>query len=150
MRNTRRVLSCLLPAACCLLPAACCLLLLSGCGGSDGRQSIEGTVTLDGKPMEKGQVNFMPLPGTQGPTAGSEIKDGKFTIAAKGGTFAGKFRVEITASRPSGKKVPDQFSGEMVDAYEQFIPERYNRQSELEAEVKADAPNRFEFAITSE
>jgi hypothetical protein len=125
------------------------LALVGGCSGSSDRQSITGTATWDGKPLEKGQVTFIPLAGTSGPTAGAEIAGGKFAIPAAGGTFAGKFRVEITASRLSGKKVADRFSGKPVDAYEQFIPKRYNTESQLTAEVAAAAENRFEFALKS-
>ena len=87
--------------------------------------------------------------GTGGPTAGADIVGGKFAIPASNGTFAGKFRVEITASRLSSKKVADRFTGKPVDSYEQFIPHRYNRGSQLEADVKADAANRFEFSLNS-
>ncbi len=121
----------------------------SGCGNASSRQAIEGTVTLDGQPLEKGQVTFAPQMGTGGPTAGADIVGGKFAIPASSGPFAGKFRVEITASRLSGKKVADRFTGKPVDSYEQFIPHRYNRGSQLEADVKADAANRFEFALNS-
>ena len=126
-----------------------CWVVLAGCGDSP-RQRIEGTVTLDGRPLEKGAINFTPLAGTQGPTAGAEIVDGKFSIPAEGGTFAGVFRVEITASRPSGKKVPDQWTGQPVDAYEQFLPARYNSQSELEVDVQAGGAKQFEFSLVSE
>ena len=37
----------------------------------------------------------------------------------------------------------------MVDQYEDSIPQRYNRQSELTAEVAAGGPNRFEFKLKS-
>lgn len=121
--------------------------LVSGCGGAGGRQAIEGTVTLDGVPLEKGQITFVPQGDTKGPTAGAEIVGGKFTIAAAGGPFAGKFRVEITASRPGGMKVPDRMTGKLVDGYEQFIPTRYNAESQLSADVKAGVENRFEFAV---
>ena len=50
-----------------------------------------------------------------------EIVDGKFSVAAQRGTFAGKFRVEITASRPTGKKVPHPGIGGLVDEYSQYL-----------------------------
>lgn len=128
---------------------ACCVLVLSGCGGAKERYAIKGTVTLDGKPLEKGQVCFVPLQGTKGPTAGAEIVDGKFSIPNEGGTFLGKFRVEVTASRPTKKKMPDPITGRPAEVYEQFIPEKYNKRSELEAEVQANGPNDFEFSVTS-
>jgi hypothetical protein len=141
------VQSCLKCAACIGLAALC---LLVGCTRSDERQSIQGAVTLDGKPMEKGQITFVPQAGTKGPTAGAEIVGGKFAIPAAGGPFAGQFRVEITASRPGGKKVADRFTGKPVDAYEQFIPGKFNADSQLSADVKAGAANRLEFAVKSQ
>ena len=137
------------PAGYCLLLAVCWLTVLTACGDSR-RGAIEGTVTLDGRPLEKGYISFRPQLGTPGPAAGAEILDGKFAIPAEGGTFGGTFRVEITASRKTGQKVMDRFSGQPVDAYAQFIPAKYNSQTELQAEVNPDAPNRFEFAITSD
>ncbi len=124
-----------------------CCLILAGCDSSD-RSSVQGTVTLDGQPLEKGSINFMPLPGTKSPTAGAQIVDGKFSIPAKGGTFTGKFRVEITASRPSGKKIPSPMTGEMMDATEQYLPAKYNKQSELQADI-TDGANQLEFPLSS-
>jgi hypothetical protein len=128
---------------------AMAVLLIGGCGSTGGRQAIEGTVTLDGKPLEKGQITLVPQGDTRGPTAGAEIVGGKFAIPAAGGTFVGKFRVEITASRPGGRKVPDRMTGKLLDGYEQFIPARYNAESQLSADVKAGAVNRFEFTVNS-
>jgi hypothetical protein len=124
-------------------------MMLCGCGSTSSRQSIQGTVTLDGKPLEKGQITFVPQADTRGPTAGAEISGGNFSIPTAGGTFAGKFRVEITASRLSGQKAADRFTGKPVDSFEQFIPRRYNTESRLTADVKAGTENRFEFATSS-
>lgn len=135
-------------AACLVFLAA--MLVTGGCGGPDGRQAIEGTVTFDGKPLEKGQITFTPQAGTNGPTAGAEIVDGKFSVPAAGGPFAGRFRVEITASRPGSQKVTDRFTGKPVNSFEQFIPKKYNTESQLDADVKAGATNRFEFAVSSD
>lgn len=122
--------------------------LIAGCGES-GRASIEGVVTLDGRPLPSGSITFVPLEGTVSPTAGGEIVDGTFSIAAKGGTFAGKFRVEIAAKRPNGQKIAHPGFGELVDEYEQYLPSRYNTDSELQVEVKVGEPNRLEFSLLS-
>ncbi len=125
------------------------LLLLAGCGRSSDRQALEGTVTLDGAPLAEGSITLRPLPGTRGPTAGGKISDGKFSVSPEGGTFVGTFRVEITASRKTGRKVKDPRFGREVDEVEQYIPRRYNHQSELTAEVTAEGPNQFKFALTT-
>ena len=131
----------------CLLAAICSLAI--GCSDSD-RASIQGTVTFDGQPIEKAVISFVPLPGTKSPTAGADVVDGKFVIPARGGTFAGRFRVTITASRPTGKKVKHPMWDEMVDEYEQYLPARYNTASELEVNVERGAANRFEFPLVSQ
>jgi hypothetical protein len=122
--------------------------LIAGCGYSS-RASLEGTVTLDEQPLPSGSITFVPLVGTQSPTAGGEIVDGKFEVPAQGGTYSGKFRVEINASRANGEKVPHPGSGQLVDTYEQYLPPQYNSDSELEVEVHVGQLNRFEFALLS-
>ena len=101
---------------------------------------------------------FYPEPGTRGPTAGGKIVDGEFTVAAEKGTMEGTFRVQISATRKTGKKVFDPTaemldSGStdgMIDEIVQYIPARYNKQSELTADVVDGGENRFEFALSSE
>ena len=128
--------------------AACLIVTLCGCGG-DGREAIQGTVTFDGQPLAAGQISFLPEPGTKGPTAGAAIKDGAFTIASHDGTFAGKFRVEITATRPSNRKAMNHETGQMVNVPQQYIPAKYNKQSQLTADVKSGEANQFKFELTS-
>jgi hypothetical protein len=123
------------------------LLAFTGCAGR--LQRIEGTVMLDGKPLPAGSIAFRPQRGAMGPSAGGDIVDGHFAITPAAGVMSGKFRVEITASRKTGRKVKDAILGKMVDEYEQYIPPRYNDQSELTADMRADGPNRFEFVLKS-
>ena len=129
-----------------------CVMVLSsllGCGHG-GRVSVEGTVTLDGRPLEKGQIQFSPLPGSTGPTAGADIVNGKFAIPPSDGPFAGNFRVQVSQVGLTGRKVLDPRSNSMVDEYAQILPARYNKESRLEAKVTASGPNRLKFALTSQ
>lgn len=112
--------------------------------------AVEGIVTLDGQSLKKGAIQFCPMPDTDGPTAGADVIDGKFLIRASGGPFAGRFRVQITAAGLTGRKVLDPRSNTMIDEYTQVLPARYNTQSELQADVTADGPNRLEFALVSD
>jgi hypothetical protein len=121
---------------------------LLGCGHG-GRMSVEGTVTLDGRPLEKGSVQFCPLPGSTGPTAGGDIVNGKFVILPSGGPFAGKFMVQINSAGLTGRKIRDPRSNAIVDEYAQCLPAKYNSKSELQAEVTAHGPNHFDFALAS-
>lgn len=125
--------------------AVVAVLLVAGCGGNSDRHAIHGQVTLDGQPLAAGYFSLRPMPGTRGPTAGAEIRDGQFRIEQAGGPFAGTMRVEITASRP-GKSTFRDDAGMVQHSYEQFVPARYNTASELTAEVPTtnDAPLKFE------
>jgi len=125
------------------------LLILLGCSRATGRQSLEGSVTLEGAPLTEGSIVFHPQAGTKSPTTGGTISQGRFSISPAGGAFAGTFRVEITAVRNIGRKVKDPVSGKLMDELEQYIPARYNRQSELTATVTEQGPNQFEFALKS-
>lgn len=129
------------------------VLLVAGavflCGCDSPRQSIRGTVSLDGKALSKGYISFRPLPNTPGPTAGAEIVDGKYTVASAKGPFTGQFRVEITASRATGMRTEDELTGKAVESYEQFLPSKYNSASELTAEITDRGSNRVDFALES-
>lgn len=125
------------------------LVIATGCNKQTGRFALKGTVTIDGNPLTDASISFRPVPGTSGPTAGGNITDGKFMIPSKGGPFAGTFRVEINASRKTGRQIRDPMLGTMVDEYQQSIPARYNQQSTLTSEVTAEGPNQFEFVLES-
>ncbi len=123
-----------------------CALFLAGCGDAR-RQSVVGTITVNGEPVEDGHIEFRPQPGTSGPTAGSPIHDGNYRITSNQGPFAGTFRVEIRAMRASGRMVDDVATGERVPASEQFLPPEFNQNSQLTVEVTSDR-NRYDFDLT--
>lgn len=120
-----------------ILTLAVCVL--SGCDTEPKvtKYPVSGTVSLDGKPIESGLIQF------NNPADGGidvmDIKDGKFA----GEVRAGKRRVEITAMRDGGE-------GPMpgIKIQENYIPEKYNRQTTLEEEVK-EGPNEFTFELKS-
>jgi hypothetical protein len=117
-----------------MLALALGIILLVGCGHS-GRQDIGGTVTFSGVPLERGYIAFQPKPGTASPSAGGEIVGGKFSVSPTKGLLPGKFRVEITASRITDKKVRDRLTGDLVPLEEQYIPAKYNTASQLEITI---------------
>jgi hypothetical protein len=127
------------------------LLALAGCSRESARHAIEGTVTLDGQSLKQGYICFRPEQGTKSPTAGTEISAGKFSIPASGGTFAGRFRVEITAGRATVNKVRDRFTGQIVagPAFEQYLPACYNTETTLRADVSESGTAPFAFALRS-
>ena len=138
MGSERLHLRSLLNMLLCLATVATASVMFCGCGNSN-RIEVNGTVTLNGKPLEKGYVTFRPQSSTTSPSAGAKITDGEFSVDSERGLLPGKFRVEITASRPASKKVFDRFSGKMVALEEQYIPAKYNTNTQLELTISSDA-----------
>ena len=123
-----------------LVSWACAVAL--GCGEAGPKTyPVAGTVTLDGKPLEEGDVYFYPTDPNISAGAG-KIKAGQFAFRAK----AGNKRVEIRASHMiPGKKTP---MGGPVR--EEFLAPRYNNETTLTAEVLAQGDNCFQFPLTSD
>jgi len=107
------------------------LLLAAGCGDMR-RAAVNGTVLVDGKPLETGSINFFPAEDTTGPTAGARIDNGKYSIAQKNGVVVGKNKVEIRGLRKTGKRVRDpRFRDQDMDEMEVCVPPEYNVQSKV-------------------
>ena len=113
------------------------------------RASIKGMVSLDGEPVFQGTVKLIPVEGTRGPMVGALIRDGEYSIARRLGPIPGKYRVEIVSMVRTGRKVKDPSSKQLVDEYEQTIPSRYNRESELTFDVR-DGANAMDFDLESQ
>jgi len=77
------------------------------------------------------------------------IVDGQFDVPADKGLFPGTFRVEITATRATGKTQQDPVIGQIVAVVEQYLPERYNNNTELTIEVPYTSAVPLEFALNS-
>jgi hypothetical protein len=119
-----------------------------GCGRGDGleRAAVTGKVTLDGVPIANGNIAFRPSGNTKGPAVGGPIQDGQYAIAVAKGPVVGTNCVEIHSWKKTGRKVQDPGMG-MVDE-KVDLPERYNTQSTLTAEIQPGT-NTLDYALTS-
>lgn len=123
-----------------------------GCGNAGAaRSALIGSVTLDGEPVTEGSIRFTPTAGTKGPLTGGNIRDGQYEIPQGEGPFPGNYRVEITALRKTGNKVPN-LAGELVeDEKISVLPQgKYDGpSSSLEVEIET-GQNVHDFELTSE
>ena len=130
---------------------AALLAVAVGCGGPH-RGAVTGEVTLDGQPIEGGQISFIPTDGTTGQPAWGKIEGGRYSIPAAEGPAVGTSRVEIRWNRKTGKKipaVPPAPPDTMIELTAEAVPTRYNAQSELTAEVQ-QGKNTFDFKLQSQ
>lgn len=132
------------------------MVILCGCGGNPYKLAqVSGKVTLDGKPLVKASVNFLPMstPGAPnpGPTAyGETDAEGRFTIKVDPqtpGAVVGPCRVYITTllsdpandDRDAGgaKKVKDK------------VPAKYNKETTLVFTVPPGGTDQADFPLES-
>ncbi|QDS86882.1 hypothetical protein EC9_10570 [Rosistilla ulvae] len=102
------------------------------------RVDVSGEVMIDGKPLPKGFIYFKTI--AEGVIDSTEIVDGKYA----GQVEPGSRRVEIVAYRPVSGGTPGMDASE-----ENYIPTKYNLESELTADVLTTGPNTFQFEVTS-
>jgi hypothetical protein len=126
----------------CLMALAVCV---PGCGS--GRPVMDGRVTLDGEPIEKGWILLVPANG-KGQTAGVGIVDGHYRMEAS----PGPMKVIINATRKTDRKqhIPTpEDTGAMADVYVSSVPPRYNEATELVVTI-GPGRNECDFALESD
>jgi len=122
-----------------------------GCSGSSGPQrfDVSGTVKLDDKLVPKGVLTLVPTGGTQGPSAGSEIVDGKFHIPKIKGPVAGEYTFQFTGASdiPSGEYVV--IRGNIKEALMvPVFPDKYGLASTETRKIGPDS-TKFDFELSS-
>ncbi len=127
------------------------ILAAAGCGGTDGPVTypISGSVTLDGKPLETGEILFR-SEGAVATFAGT-ISAGKYSLSAT----AGKMRVEISSTQivPGKQGQRGGTPGDPISesntalVYKEAISANYNKESTLTADVIPSGPHQFNFAL---
>lgn len=113
------------------------LAVSMGCSDEITLRRITGIVTLDGKPLDNGQVVITPV-DQKSSAAAAEITDGQFSCPVM----------------PGEKKVSIQsFSGGINEmgfpVGKQVIPKRFNDESTLTISVENTTGQKFDFDIES-
>lgn len=123
--------------------------LVCGCTGSNpqGRLKIEGDVSLGGKPLPSGSIEFAPTGSQSEKTqSGGEIKDGKYSIAAPQGLVPGEYLVRITCMEEvPGSRVDDPDPMKAKVEYRNVVPPEYGANSTQKVTVEKGKENKFDF-----
>ena len=117
---------------------------LSGCDSGPKLYPVSGTVQFKGENIKFGTINFR---AKDGATGAAQVVDGKYSIPKEGGLTPGEYRVAINypdpkIPPPSGTEAP----GEAIPQRE-MLPKKYNDETELTAQVKADTNNDINFQM---
>jgi len=126
------------------------LCLVGGCGGdARGRHAISGTVKIDGKPLDTGNISFQPIDG-QNTAGGGTISDGRYHVPREGGLVPGKYAVIINSPVPGTGGGADENSlpGDPPAPPKEMIPAEWNSESEHTIEVKSEGPFDFDFDVS--
>jgi hypothetical protein len=124
------------------------LLALTGCTDHPALAPVSGRVTLDGQPLPRGMVQFVPVAeaAREAPTAVGEIgADGTYELKTgdRAGALVGKHRVRIEA-RAVPKNEADTLPASL-------IPDRFQSEatSELTVDVKANQRNTIDLPLST-
>ncbi|WP_425615296.1 hypothetical protein NA78x_005211 [Anatilimnocola sp. NA78] len=116
-----------------LVLVAVLLGTIAGCGGgAGGLTTVSGTVKVDGEPLKKGAISFLPVDG-QSTTAGGAITDGTFTVQVP----KGMQKVVINAPKVTGmRKLYDTPDSPTMETTAESLPAKYHSATELTLDVK--------------
>ena len=127
------------------LACGVCIVVVAitgGCGPSGPERAVlSGTVAYQGQPVKEGMIRFIPIKGTEGPSWGAHIIDGRYKAAGKGGVPVGTHKVEILAYRTKpqpARSADPPSSGFELDApapREQYLPGKFNTATVLELTI---------------
>jgi hypothetical protein len=125
--------------------------VLTGCAdrGAGGREEVAGTVSLRGRPMDRGYIMFVPVSPDTPTRASARVVNGEYKMARTQGLVPGRYKVSI--SSPDGKTpvtASDAAPGPTGNfASRDRVPVAFNTRSTLEVEVRPGERNTFDFPI---
>lgn len=116
---------------------AVAVLVVAGCGG-DGiqRQVLYGRVTYEGQKVTGGDILFVPIGNTVGPTTGAAIKDGEYRADHNGGVAMGRHQVRV---RGFLGEIPPTPQGGPDNISYPAVPMEYYTSSAIEIELLPQA-----------
>lgn len=132
------------------LMLALVLVSMTGCGqNGPPLGQVRGRVTLDGEPLVEAEIVFQPQKGRPA-TARTNAK-GEYALTYtvdRAGALLGPHGVRITTFEPGYDGETPQGERKTIPERPERVPAKYNRKSELHADVKP-GPNVFDFELRS-
>jgi hypothetical protein len=120
-------------------------LIACGCGRGPARSAVRGKITFDGNPVDGGRISFVPT-GSGGIPASAAIIGGEYDIPAANGPSVGGCKVEIQWAKKTGRKL-EVPPNRIIEETRESIPAIYNKESQLNFDVKQQPSNEFSIDI---
>lgn len=138
------------------LCGALLLCAVCGCNKPFSVAQVSGRVTLDGKPLPKASITFVPMATKEnmapGPTATAITDaDGRYTLTVDKdtpGAVVGRCRIFVT-TRFTDPLPNDQDGGPPVKLPKDKVPDRYNVRTDLTFDVPPGGTDRADFELKS-
>jgi hypothetical protein len=125
------------------------LIFAAGCWSSNpqNRQKIEGEITLGGKPIASGNIEFEPIGDqTERTQSGAVISNGRYSIPAPKGLVAGEYKVRISVMEEvPGSRVNDPDPMKSTVEYRNLAPPEFSDQTTQKVTVEIGKKNKFDF-----
>jgi hypothetical protein len=127
-------------------------VLLSGCGEHE-LAPVSGVVTLGGKPLARGVVNFQPISGNSenpGPgSTGITDEQGRYQLKTPDGVegaVVGEHKVRIYSRNAEAPRVQDSDPQPTVE----LVPTRYNYRTTLTFTVSPEGTDQADFKLETQ
>lgn len=99
------------------------LVMSVGCG-DDGKYTVSGSVTFQGKPVPAGEIRFTPDRGNKGPVVLARIKEGAYETPRDKGLVGGYYQLRVTGYGAAGNakdpSAPD-FGKQLFPTYREDV-----------------------------
>ncbi|MBQ9372719.1 MAG: hypothetical protein IJU03_11050 [Thermoguttaceae bacterium] len=131
----------------------------TGCkpGNPDGRENVQGTITLNGEPIGKYtgicRIQFDPVGDDKRAGGSGSILDGKYLLTGPDGCKPGKYIVKIyyqVSYDGDTGEIATAESGDMSQYLVNYLPPEFNDASKIEFEVVAKSKNEFNYDIQTD
>ncbi|MFQ3593468.1 MAG: hypothetical protein SNJ82_09830 [Gemmataceae bacterium] len=103
------------------------------CGHRPASATIEGEVVVDGTPLTKGFIAFVPADSLGEPVTTS-IENGRYRIVTTAGRKFVQISAPVVVNRRKDSDAPD---AAWIEVTQETIPPRYNAQTELTFDAQA-------------
>jgi hypothetical protein len=106
--------------------------------GEQVAHAVAGRIRVEGRPLVKGAVRFMPTSGAMSAGAGAFISNGAYAISQEDGLLPGRYQVHISSIGVEEQLLAARAGRDATAKLVESVPARFNRESELFVEVTAD------------